>query len=456
MSTIKEKVIIKRIENYDPEAIGDFTAQAIETLGIKLSARTFIKPNLVHGPRYAEHAYTHVDFMRGVVQGLGQSGIGEKILYEDCGLMVPLRYVARRSGYAKLCREEGLRFLNLSESVFDASLDVPSGQVHRQLPLPSILTREGLRVFVPKLKVHSQTDITGASKLLIGIIKRSIRLRRHHYDLGYKIADALAAYPPDLVLIDAITIGVNGVGCPDPRNLGVVIASRNAVAADAVAAWLLGFLPAEIDHLKIASERGLGPVDLNGIEIINPDGVKPASPGAFREKPAGELNSYISYFEGEVHVDKQSGNSRRCRGGCIGFVSESVHYINHYRDWRESERTNLAARALFWLLGQEPYQERPRKVGVVVGSYKGRIPDELKKSLIFVGDCTRADGYKPMVHLKGCPVYMARKAFTFAARSHLLNPYIDVMEGIPFIRAFMEEQFMRVWNIATYHLRRYR
>ncbi len=250
MSTIKEKVIIRRIERYDPEAIRVFTGQVIKTLEIKPTGRVFIKPNLVHGPRYAEHAYTSPEFMRGVIRGLEESGAEDKILFEDCGLMVPLRYVSRRSGYNKLCRDERVRFLNLSEAVFDARLKVPSGQVHEELPLPSLLTRDGLRVFVPKLKVHSQTDITGACKLLVGIIKRSIRLHRHHYDLGFKIADALAAYPPDLILMDAVTIGVNGVGCPDPRDLGVVIASRNAVAADAVAAWLLGFSPNEIDHLK--------------------------------------------------------------------------------------------------------------------------------------------------------------------------------------------------------------
>ncbi len=193
---------------------------------------------------------------------------------------------------------------------------------------------------------------------------------------------------------------------------------------------------------------------MNDIDIINPDNVKPRVPGEFKEKPAGELNPYISYFEGDVHSDQNPVVQKRCRGGCIGFVSEAIHYINHYREWRKSEKAGLAARALFWLLGQEPHQERPRKIGVVVGDFNGKIPDELKRSLIFVGDCTKAEGLKPMVHLRGCPVYMARKAFTFASRAHLLNPYIDVMEGIPFLRAFLEEQFMRVWNKATYPLRR--
>ena len=447
---VKEKVILGRLKNYDAGAIQDFTKDAIETLGVTSKPRVFIKPNAVQATRYAEHAYTHPEFLRGIFRGLAESGVAEQILYEDCGIAMPLRYVFRKAGYNRLCKDEGVRLLNLSEAVHDASVKVKGGEAHDELPLPSILLQDGLRVYAPKLKVHSQTDITGACKLMIGIIKRSIRLHRHHYDLGKKIADALAAYSPDLVLVDAITIGINGVGCPDPVNLGVVIAASNAVAADAVSAWLLGFDPREIEHLQLAAQRGLDPVDLGEIEIINPDKINPAASGAFEEKPINELNPYISYFEGEVN------EGRHCRGGCIGFVAEAIHYINHYRTWRQQERVNFATRALFWLLGQEPSQERPRRLGVLVGEYQGEIPEELRNNIIFVGDCARANGIKPRVHLAGCPVYMARQAFTFAQASRQLNPYIDVMEWLPFIRAFVEERFMRGWNIITHPLRRKR
>jgi uncharacterized protein (DUF362 family) len=445
---VKEKVILKRIKSYDAEAIRDFTKEAIETLGVTPKLSAFIKPNLVHGPRYAEHAYTHPEFMRGVMRGLAESGAAEQTLFEDCGLMVPLRFAYRRSGYAKLCRQEKVRFLNLAEAVHDGYAIAEKGEVHGRFPLPAELLRDGLRVHVPKLKVHSQTDITGASKLLIGIIKRSIRLHRHHYDLGRKIADALSAYPPHLVLVDAVNIGVNGVGCPDPRDLGVVIASRNAVAADAVSAWLLGFNPSEIEHLRLASERGLGPVDLSEIEIINPDGIKPSPKGAFKEREIGELNPHIYYFEGSLH------HGRRCRGGCIGFVAESIHYINNYRNWRAAEKVNFIARLFYWLLGQLPSQERARNLGVVVGRYQGKIPAEICSNIIFVGDCSRAEGVKPRVHLKGCPVYMAQQTFSFTHYSGYLNPWLDAMEALPFICAFLEENFMKLWNVVTYHVRR--
>lgn len=445
----KEKVILKRIKDYDAKAIQDFTRQAIQALGIKPKSSAFIKPNAVQATRYAGYAYTHPEFLRGVFRALRESGTDRQTLYEDCGIAVPLRYVFRKSGYTKLCRDEGVRLLNLSESVCDSRVKIEAGEVHKELPLPSELLQDGLRVYASKLKVHSQTCITGACKLMIGIIKRSQRLRRHHYDLGEKIVDALTAYPADLVLVDAINIGINGVGCPDPVNLGVVIAARNPVAADAVAAWLLGFDPGEIEHLAIASRRGQGPLSLSNIELINPDKIKPARKGAFNETETNTLNPHIRYLEGDVH------HGHRCRGGCIGFVTESIHYINHYRAWRAAEKVNPAARALFWILGQEPSQERPRKLGVVVGRYSEDVPHEFASNLVFVGDCTSAGGIKPRAYLKGCPVYMARQTFEFARRSGQLNPYLDVMEGPGFIRAFLEEKVMKAYNIIKYNLRRF-
>jgi len=235
----REKVIIRRIENYNAKVIQSFTKEVIKTLDIEPKPRAFIKPNLVQATRYAEHAYTHPELLRAIFRALRESGAAERILFEDCGLMMPLRYVFRKSGYKKLCREEGVRFLNLAEAIYS---------------------------------------------------------------------------------------------------------------------------------------------------------------------------------------------------------------INHYRAWRSQEKVNPAARFLYRLLGQEPHQKRPRPLGVVVGDYKGDIPEELRNNLVFVGDCARANGLKPRTHLKGCPVFMARIGFQSARNARLLNPYLDVMEGLPFIRAFIEEQFMRGWN----------
>jgi ferredoxin len=59
-----------------------------------------------------------------------------------------------------------------------------------------------------------------------------------------------------------------GPGLGRPRRLGLVLASRDAVALDAVAGSIVGFDPDEIDTTRFADERGLGAGRLDGIEVV--------------------------------------------------------------------------------------------------------------------------------------------------------------------------------------------
>jgi len=59
---------------------------------------------------------------------------------------------------------------------------------------------------------------------------------------------------------------------------GILVAARNAVAADAVSAALMGFDPGAPDraapfnraenYLRMAAENGLGPSDLSEIRVV--------------------------------------------------------------------------------------------------------------------------------------------------------------------------------------------
>jgi hypothetical protein len=48
----------------------------------------------------------------------------------------------------------------------------------------------------------------------------------------------------------------------------IILAGEETVAMDAVVAMLLGFNPADIDHLHMGAARGLGPLDLRQIDIV--------------------------------------------------------------------------------------------------------------------------------------------------------------------------------------------
>jgi Pyruvate/2-oxoacid:ferredoxin oxidoreductase delta subunit len=88
-------------------------------------------------------------------------------------------------------------------------------------------------------------------------------------DFAASIVDIYELTKPELNIIDAV-IGMEGRGPSEgkPRTLGVLIASTDAVAADTVGSYLIGYEPMEINTTAIASERGLGEARLNKIEIV--------------------------------------------------------------------------------------------------------------------------------------------------------------------------------------------
>jgi ferredoxin len=60
----------------------------------------------------------------------------------------------------------------------------------------------------------------------------------------------------------------NGPASPELRDIGVILASNNAVAMDAVIAAMMGCEPHRLRFLRKAKEAGLGDYDFDSIEVI--------------------------------------------------------------------------------------------------------------------------------------------------------------------------------------------
>jgi ferredoxin len=83
------------------------------------------------------------------------------------------------------------------------------------------------------------------------------------------VVDVFRLRVPDFFLMDAV-VGMegNGPASPDLRNIGLILASDNAVALDAVMATMMGLDPGRLRFLQKAKEAGLGDYDLSKIEIL--------------------------------------------------------------------------------------------------------------------------------------------------------------------------------------------
>jgi uncharacterized protein (DUF362 family) len=113
----------------------------------------------------------------------------------------------------------------------------------------------------PKLKSHSITKLTCGLKNQMGLFRPKRKIMYHHivHDL---IVDCNLAMKPKLSLVDANLVmeGNFGPTYGTPRKLGLLIASRDVVAADSLCARFFGFNPKSISYIRKAAEGGLGDI----------------------------------------------------------------------------------------------------------------------------------------------------------------------------------------------------
>ena len=126
-------------------------------------------------------------------------------------------------------------------------------------------------VHLPTMKTHSYTVTTGAMKNAFGGL---LNVHRHytHTWIHDTLVDLLAIQKEIHTGLFCTMDGTTAGSGPGPRTLvphrkDIILASSDQVAADAVAAMMMGFDPMKIRYIARATEKGLGQGDPRRIEI---------------------------------------------------------------------------------------------------------------------------------------------------------------------------------------------
>ncbi len=136
------------------------------------------------------------------------------------------------------------------------------------IAIPDIVLECDFFIGAPQLRTHSSVVLTNAMKNLIGLLPGFTTRIVHMAGVQEAIVDLNLLRPQHLVVCDALTvIEGNYPMAGDCREVGIVAASRNAVALDATMAAVAGVEPWELAYLRDAHQRGLGPIDLADIEV---------------------------------------------------------------------------------------------------------------------------------------------------------------------------------------------
>ncbi len=177
----------------------------------------------------------------------------------------------KETGIRDYCEALGAEVVSF-EKTNPVLVEIPDGRILTEAYLAPPAVEADLLINAPKIKTHILTKTTGAVKNLYGVVPGGLKSVYHKVggnsvDFASLIVDLYSVLKPGLNVMDAV-IGLGGQWRLQDRIYpGLILASTDGVAVDAVAARLLGFDPMKVPILADAHKRGLGVARLDEIEI---------------------------------------------------------------------------------------------------------------------------------------------------------------------------------------------
>lgn len=426
-------VYIRRCESYDPAIIRQLMGEGMSALGYVPAGKVFVKTNVVFAsrdPKFGMGAYTHTAVIEAALGVLGDvDGVDRVDMGENTGIGVPTRFNYKQAGYYDIVRrvrkkaKAPVDIFCIDEELRDSVFI--GGVVHDNLRVARKMARADSKVYLPKLKCHNITNMTGAVKLNVGICSDDERAIKHDFMLIEKIVDLLTAGYPDFIVMDAIDIGVANEAIPDMRKLGLLIMGKNPMAVDLVGAHLLGYHRDDVPYLKRAVERGYTPARLEEVtlagdictmeELDRQSGrILPYDDEYTKwqdiHKEFDRLKTPIKFFWGYSRHDDKT----RCKYGCVMGLKMFLSFF---------ERS----------AGAHAFQNATPAI-LVIGNVQETI-DAQGNEVFLIGSCAKADviNAKKVHHIDKCFTTTSELNLVIGNRLGMPSPFLKAQYLVPFV-----------------------
>ncbi len=265
---MKSVVTVRECENYEPAGLRPAIEKVFDDLGglgslVKQGDRVLLKPNLIRSALPEAAVVTHPAVAETVASMIKDCG-ATPFVGESPGLG-SLKGVLSKSGYNPFMERLGVEAVPFSGK---KTIEFSDNRTFRKIELAAELFDFDAVVNLAKLKTHEQMVLTLAVKNLFGTVvgmdKASWHLRagRDHDTFATVLVQIYEAVRPVVSLVDGI-LGMEGAGPTngDPRFMGILAASTDAVALDAVLCRLVGL---KLSHLRtsvVGQDLGIGVAD---------------------------------------------------------------------------------------------------------------------------------------------------------------------------------------------------
>ncbi len=231
---------------------------------LKECSKILIKPNITVAMPASTGVTTHPGIVEGILQFMSEKGIKNAIIGEGGGCDITQTY--EKLGFAEIARKYDVPLADFNREP-EVIVKVPEPLIQNEFGLAKTVAECDCIINVPCLKVHKRKiRVTLCMKNMMGCIARNRSIM--HQEFNKRLMDLLKVTNKCRVnIIDGIIgregdeIGGSSVGA------GVIIASRDWIAADAVGAAVMGFSEGEAEHILLAEQYGFGIGTLEHIEV---------------------------------------------------------------------------------------------------------------------------------------------------------------------------------------------
>lgn len=296
--------------------------RAIDLLGglanfVESGQQVFIKPNVCGGVPGKPGSFTNSAVIATVMRLCRELnatitvGEADSCMY-TADVMLPT------IGIHAIAAENGSEVVHLSHGEM-VELESKDGFVLNNIQVHKAVAEADVIIAMPVMKTHISTTVTLGMMTIFGLLPEK-KKSKYHPKLDHVLVDVVSALPPQLTIIDATT-AMEGEGPfkGDPVELGVILAGNNVVSTDACGATVMGFDPSAIDHLRIASEQGLGTINVDDMDLHGEslESVK----HSFIPAPSQRLDRTVSRI---------SQN--------LGYYGIHLHYEQTVKSWQTQQR----------------------------------------------------------------------------------------------------------------------
>ncbi len=254
------KVFVKNT-SYQYGSLRPAVFEVIDLIGkdiIKKQDRVLIKPNFLSPALPEEAILTHPLVIKAAVEYVLEKG-GQPLVADSPGRGT-FKKIFETGGYKEALKGMDVECRELSDSV-ETDIGEPFGRIE----IAKDAIEADVVINLPKLKSHSQMMITLGVKNLFGCIV-GFKKAEWHFKAGVDrdlfarlLVKICKTINPAITLIDGI-LAMEGQGpakSGQPRDLGVLAGSSNAIALDMAICSMLGMEHENVPTLKAAKHLGL-------------------------------------------------------------------------------------------------------------------------------------------------------------------------------------------------------